>query len=145
MNSPADSGEKMEIARMTTEIVTSYASSNPMQPEQLPGLISKVYATIAGLANEEVVEEEVQQEPAVSIRASIKPDYLVCLEDGKRLKMLKRYLRTNYEMTPDDYRRKWNLPSDYPMVAPNYAKMRAEMAIKIGLGNKGGRKKAKAA
>lgn len=143
MDNPLDNSEKMEFARMTTEIVTSYAANNPMQPEQLTTLISDVFATMSGLATDKVVEEEPKQEPAVSVRASIKPDYLVCLEDGKKLKMLKRYLRTNFDMSPEEYRQKWGLPSDYPMVAPNYRQMRAEMAKKIGLGNRGGRKKAK--
>lgn len=143
LDNVVENTDKMEMARMTTEIVTSFVSSNPMQPDQVTKLIAHVYATISGLTAENPVDEEPKQEPAVSIRASIKPDYIVCLEDGKKLKMLKRYLRTNYDMSPEEYREKWNLPSDYPMVAPNYAAMRAEMAKKIGLGNKGGRRKAK--
>lgn len=145
MNELSENIDKMETARMTTDIVTSFVASNPMQPEQLTKLIADVYATLSGLTNEEPVAEGPKQEPAVSVRASIKPDYLVCLEDGKKLKMLKRYLRTNYDMTPEEYREKWNLPSDYPMVAPNYAAMRAEMAKRIGLGSKGGRRKTKEA
>ncbi|MBV8971739.1 MAG: MucR family transcriptional regulator, partial [Sphingomonadaceae bacterium] len=96
---------------------------------------SNVYAALAGLGTAPE-PEKVQQEPAVSVRASIKPDYIVCLEDGKKLKMLKRHLMTSYGLTPDAYRAKWNLPADYPMVAPNYAERRRSLAIRIGLGNK---------
>lgn len=139
----SETADKMEIARMTAEIVTSFVASNPMQSDQVTKLIADVYATFSDLTTESPVVEELKQEPAVSVRASIKPDYIVCLEDGKKLKMLKRYLRTNFDMSPEEYREKWDLPSDYPMVAPNYAAMRAEMAKKIGLGNKGGRRKLK--
>lgn len=143
MNDLKENLDQLETARMTSEIVTAFVTSNPMQPDQLTKLIADVYETISGLTTDRAINEEPKQEPAVSVRASIKPDYLVCLEDGKRLKMLKRYLRTNFGMSPEEYRAKWNLPPDYPMVAPNYAAMRAEMAKKIGLGNKGGRKKTK--
>lgn len=141
MNDLKENLDQLETARLTSEIVTAFVTSNPMQPDQLTKLIADVYETISGLTTDRAINEEPKQEPAVSVRASIKPDYLVCLEDGKRLKMLKRYLRTNFGMSPEEYRAKWNLPPDYPMVAPNYAAMRAEMAKKIGLGNKGGRKK----
>lgn len=143
MENLSETADKMEIARMTAEIVTSFVASNPMQSDQVTKLIADVYATFSDLTTESPVVEELKQEPAVSVRASIKPDYIVCLEDGKKLKMLKRYLRTNFDMSPEEYREKWDLPSDYPMVAPNYAAMRAEMAKKIGLGNKGGRRKLK--
>jgi predicted transcriptional regulator len=101
----------------------------------LPVLIANVHGALAGLGGAAPVPE-VKQEPAVSIRASIKPDYIVCLEDGKKLKMLKRHLMTHYQMTPEQYRAKWNLPADYPMVAPNYAEQRRTLAKKIGLGTK---------
>jgi predicted transcriptional regulator len=101
----------------------------------LPVLIQNVHGALQALG-ETPAEPEVKQEPAVSIRSSIKPDYVVCLEDGKKLKMLKRHLMTHYQMTPDDYRAKWGLPSDYPMVAPNYAEQRRSLAKQIGLGTK---------
>lgn len=143
MNESNENIDKMEMAWMTTDIVRSFVAGNPMQPEQLTKLIAHVWETISGMTNEEATIEEPKQEPAVSVRASIKPDHFVCLEDGNKLKMLKRYLRTNYDMTSEEYRKKWNLPSDYLMVAPSYAAIRAEIANNIGLGNKGGRRKAK--
>ncbi len=103
----------------------------------VPALITNIYGALAALG-EEIEQVEERPEPAVSIRASIKPDYIVCLEDGKKLKMLKRYLRTNFNMTPEEYRARWNLPADYPMVAPNYAEKRRDLAKKIGLGRKPG-------
>jgi predicted transcriptional regulator len=141
---------KMEIKEtlitLTSDIVAAHLSNNNVDVDAVPGLITNVYQALAGLGEETVVEE-VRPEPAVSIRASIKPDYIVCLEDGKKLKMLKRYLRTNYNMTPEEYRARWNLPTDYPMVAPNYAEKRRDLAKKIGLGRKPGtvrgRRKAK--
>ncbi|MHB9878163.1 MucR family transcriptional regulator [Pacificimonas sp. ICDLI1SI03] len=123
-----------DMMGLTAEIVSAHVGNNTVAVSDLPTLIEQVYTTLAKLGGE--TQEEVQQEPAVSVRASVKPDYIVCLEDGKKLKMLKRHLMTSYGMTPDDYRRKWNLPSDYPMVAPNYAKQRRELAKKIGLGTK---------
>lgn len=124
-----------ELLSLTADIVSSHVSNNSVAVSDLPSLISNVYASLAGLGTEAAVEQ-VKQEPAVSIRASIKPDYIVCLEDGKKLKMLKRHLMTSYGMTPDAYRTKWGLPTDYPMVAPNYAERRRSLAIRIGLGNK---------
>jgi predicted transcriptional regulator len=128
-----------DVMRMTTDIVASFVSNNTIPAETVPDVIRRVHETVHNLtlgANEKPAEK---QKPAVSITKSVTPDYLVCLEDGKRLKMLKRYLRSNYDMTPDDYRRKWGLSADYPMVAPNYSKRRSEFAKKIGLGT-GGRK-----
>ncbi|MEM8825977.1 MAG: MucR family transcriptional regulator [Pseudomonadota bacterium] len=123
-----------DMMGLTAEIVSAHVGNNTVAVSDLPTLIQQVYKALSDLSSEG--EEEEPQEPAVSIRSSIKPDYIVCLEDGKKLKMLKRHLMTSYNMTPDDYRRKWNLPSDYPMVAPNYAKQRRELAKKIGLGTK---------
>jgi len=120
---------------LTADIVSAHVSNNPVVAADVPALIRSVYDALARTA-EPLANEPVRGEPAVSIRASIKPDYLVCLEDGAKLKMLKRYLRTNYDMTPDDYRAKWGLPKDYPMVAPNYAETRRTLAHKIGLGRK---------
>jgi len=123
------------LITLTSDIVAAHVSNNSVSIEDLPSLITNVYGALAGLGNTAAVEEE-KPEPAVSIRASVKPDYIVCLEDGKKLKMLKRHLMTHYNMTPEEYRARWNLPADYPMVAPNYAEKRRELAKKIGLGRK---------
>ena len=136
---PEENTANEMLVTLTAEIVASHLSNSASSVaiDDVPTLITKVHGALAALDN--VVEPEAEvQEPAVSIRQSIKPDHLVCLEDGKKLKMLKRYLMTNYQMTPDDYRRKWNLPADYPMVAPNYAEQRRDLAKKIGLGRKPG-------
>ena len=123
------------LITLTADIVAAHVSNNSVAVSDLPVLIANVHNALTGLGGP-VVEPEVRQEPAVSVRASIKPDYIVCLEDGKKLKMLKRHLMTHYQMTPEQYRTKWNLPADYPMVAPNYAEQRRTLAKKIGLGTK---------
>jgi len=123
------------LIALTADIVSAHVSNNSVAVSDLPLLIQNVHNALVSLGDE-VVEPEVKQEPAVSIRSSIKPDYIVCLEDGKKLKMLKRHLMTHYQMTPEQYRAKWNLPADYPMVAPNYAEQRRSLAKKIGLGTK---------
>ncbi len=128
------------LITLTTEIVASHVSNNSVSPDEVATLISSVYSALSGLG-QAAAPEEPAREPAVSIRASVKPDYLVCLEDGKKLKMLKRYLRTNFDMSPEQYRERWNLPADYPMVAPNYAQTRRELAVKIGLGRKPGQRR----
>lgn len=130
------------LITLTADIVSAHVSNNSVAVSDIPQLIENVHATLHGLNAVEEEEEEVRPEPAVSIRSSIKPDYIVCLEDGKKLKMLKRHLKTNYDMTPEDYRERWGLPADYPMVAPNYAATRRELAKKIGLGRKPRKKKA---
>jgi predicted transcriptional regulator len=130
-----------DLLALTSDIVSSHVSNNTVAVGDLPQLIHNVYTSLAGLGSQEPKAEEKQQ-PAVSIRSSVKPDYIVCLEDGLKLKMLKRHLMSAYGMTPDDYRAKWGLPADYPMVAPNYAEARRQLAVSIGLG-KGGRKPAK--
>ncbi|MDA5194683.1 Ros/MucR family transcriptional regulator [Govanella unica] len=122
-----------ELLALTTEIVSSYVANNSVPVSELGVLIGQVYATLDNLGAVHVVEEP-QLQPAVPIKKSILPDYLVCLEDGRKLKMLKRHLKTSYNMTPEDYRERWGLPADYPMVAPNYAIQRRELAKKIGLG-----------
>ena len=130
------------LITLTADIVAAHVGNNSVAVSDLPLIIKTVHNALAGLG--EKTEPEVKQEPAVSIRASVKPDYIVCLEDGKKLKMLRRHLMTHYDMTPEDYRAKWNLPKDYPMVAPNYTEKRRELAKQIGLGTKGrggGRKK----
>ncbi|MBB4097462.1 MucR family transcriptional regulator [Sphingomonas kyeonggiensis] len=128
------------LITLTAEIVASHVANNSVALGDVPVLIANVHDALASLGTE-VAEPEAKQEPAVSIRASIKPDYLVCLEDGRKLKMLKRHLMTQYQLTPADYRAKWNLPDSYPMVAPNYAAQRKDLALKIGLGRKPAAKK----
>lgn len=123
------------LVTLTADIVAAHVSNNSVSVSDLPTLIQNVHGALSGLGRV-AAEPEVKQEPAVSIRASVKPDYIVCLEDGKKLKMLKRHLMTHYQMTPEQYRTKWNLPADYPMVAPNYAEQRRSLAKKIGLGTK---------
>jgi predicted transcriptional regulator len=125
------------LITLTSDIVAAHVSNNPVTVDDLPTLISNVYGALSGLGQPAPVVEEAP-EPAVSVRASVKPDYIVCLEDGKKLKMLKRHLMTHYNMTPEQYRQRWNLPADYPMVAPNYAEKRRELAKSIGLGRKPG-------
>jgi predicted transcriptional regulator len=120
---------------MTTEVVSAYVRNNPLPAAELTSVIHTVHDSLAALNGAEPSKPEPQR-PAVSVRRSIQPDFLVCLEDGKKLKMLKRHLRTTYGMTPEEYRAKWGLAPDYPMVAPNYAKQRSEFAKKIGLGRK---------
>jgi predicted transcriptional regulator len=133
MNEEIDMAET--LITLTADIVSAHVSNNSVAVSDLPVLIKNVHSALSGLGDV-AAEPEVKQEPAVSIRASVKPDYVVCLEDGKKLKMLKRHLMTHYQMTPDQYRAKWNLPADYPMVAPNYAEQRRALAKKIGLGTK---------
>lgn len=128
------------LLTLTADIVAAHVSNNSVAVNDLPTLIQNVHQALAGI-NAATAAPEARPEPAVSVRSSIKPDYIVCLEDGKKLKMLKRHLMTHYSMTPDDYRRKWGLSADYPMVAPNYAEQRRALAKSIGLGTKGGRRK----
>ncbi|WP_414900507.1 MucR family transcriptional regulator [Sphingomonas flavalba] len=121
------------LITLTADIVAAHVSNNSVAVSDIPALIQNVHGALAGLG-QAAEEPEVKQEPKVSVRASVKPDFIICLEDGKKLKMLKRHLMTHYQMTPDQYRAKWGLPSDYPMVAPNYAEQRRSLAKKIGLG-----------
>lgn len=124
-----------DLLAFTTEIVSSHVSNNTLSAEDLPALIKNVYKALASVnVAEQQPVAEVRQ-PAVAIEKSVFPDYIVCLEDGKKLKMLKRHLKTAYNMTPDEYRARWNLPADYPLVAPSYAERRSEWAKKTGLGN----------
>jgi predicted transcriptional regulator len=124
-----------ELMQITSDIVSAHVSNNPVPLGELPGLIQTVYSTLTGLSAP-APEPEVELKPAVNPKKSVTDEYIVCLEDGKKLKMLKRHLATAYGMTPEQYRAKWNLPHDYPMVAPAYAKKRQELARKIGLGRK---------
>ncbi len=130
------------LLTLTADIVAAHVSNNSVAVNDLPILIQNVHQALAGISAATSAPEP-KQDPAVSIRSSIKPDYIVCLEDGKKLKMLKRHLMTHYSMTPDDYRRKWGLAADYPMVAPNYAEQRRALAKAIGLGTKRGKRKGK--
>ena len=122
-----------ETLHLTTDIISAFVSNNTVSAEDLPALLQEVHDAIRALAAGGTAHAGNQQ-PAVPINKSITPEYVICLEDGKKLKMLKRYLRTQYDMSPEDYRRKWGLAADYPMVAPNYAKRRSQFAKNIGLG-----------
>lgn len=127
------------LMAMTADIVSAYLAKNAIPAHQVPELINTVFSAFSSLQDE---PEEIPNEPlkpAVAIRKSVTPDYIVCLEDGKKLKMLKRHLRSTYNMSPDEYRARWALPADYPMVAPNYAAQRSEFAKMIGLGRGAGR------
>ncbi|MCR9128252.1 MAG: MucR family transcriptional regulator [Alphaproteobacteria bacterium] len=131
-----------ELLRMTTDIVASFLTHNSVPAENVPEMIKSVHATMKEISGD-APKPEVKAKPAVPVSKSVTDDYIVCLEDGKKLKMLKRYLRSQFDMSPEDYRRKWGLPADYPMVAPNYSKRRSEFAKEIGLGRGGRKKKAK--
>jgi predicted transcriptional regulator len=134
-----------ELLRMTADVVAAYVSNNSLPTAQLGEVISAVFLSLRGLEGKGVEPQAEPLKPAVPIRKSITPDYLICLDDGKKLKMLKRHLRSTYDMTPEDYRQKWGLPPDYPMVAPNYAEQRSAFAKKIGLGRGEGRQGSKRA
>lgn len=127
--------DRSELLALSTEVVSSYVGNNTMQPEQVPEMLKTVFNTLSNLTEPEEEEPE-ELVPAVPIKKSVTNDYIICLEDGKKLKMLKRHLMAAYGMTPEDYREKWGLKSDYPMVAPSYAAKRQELAKKIGLGRK---------
>jgi predicted transcriptional regulator len=128
------SGKPDDLIKLASDIVAAYVSNNPTPISEIPGMIKSIHATLGGLSAGGASELQTTQKPAVTIKKSITAEYIVCLEDGKKLKMLKRYLRSRYAMTPEEYRSKWGLPPDYPMVAPNYAAQRSEFAKKIGLG-----------
>jgi len=139
----SDQSNTGELLTLTTDIVSSYVANNTVPLSDLPQLINEIYRTLASLGTVQAQPERPQ--PAVPIKKSVTPEYIICLEDGKKLKMLKRHLKTAYDMTPEDYRERWALPPDYPMVAPNYALHRSSLAKKIGLGTKPRRKPAAAA
>ncbi|MEL6875380.1 MAG: MucR family transcriptional regulator [Pseudomonadota bacterium] len=126
------------LITLTSDIVAAHVSNNSVAVSDLPLIINNVHGALAGLSGK--AAEQAKPTPAVPVKSSIKPDYVVCLEDGKKLKMLKRHLMTHYGLTPDEYRTKWGLPSDYPMVAPNYAEKRRQLAKSIGLGKKRGKR-----
>jgi predicted transcriptional regulator len=125
-----------DVLGLTAQIVSAHISNNAVAPEALPSLIQEVYKTLSGVGKESQLPE--QPQPAVPAKKSVFADHIICLEDGKKLKMLKRHLKTAYNMTPEQYRQRWGLLPDYPMVAPNYAKHRSSLAKKIGLGTRAG-------
>ncbi|HEX4114079.1 MAG TPA: MucR family transcriptional regulator [Stellaceae bacterium] len=130
-----DKSNNKDLLTLTTDIVSAHVSNNSVAVADLPQLISQVYQSLSGIGKTPAVPARPQ--PAVPVKRSIHPDYIVCLEDGKKLKMLKRHLMTAYKLTPEAYRERWSLPPDYPMVAPNYAKQRSRLAKEIGLGTRG--------
>ncbi len=135
--------ENANLLEMTADMFSAYVSNNTVSPDGVAALIGSIHATMTQLSTGAVEPEPENKEPAVPIRKSITPDYLICLEDGRKFKSLKRHLRTKYDMSPEEYRVKWGLAKDYPMVAPNYAKARSDLAKQMGLGQ-GGRKPARA-
>ena len=132
----ATDGAQTDLTELTTKIVAAYVGRNSVQVADLPNLITTVRQALATLGQAPEQAEAVELKPAVAIKKSVTAEYIICLEDGKKLKMLKRHLNASYNMSPDEYRRKWGLPDDYPMVAPNYAKSRSDLALKLGLGRK---------
>ena len=133
-----DQNTGSDLLALTTEIVAAHVSNNTVSVGDLPTLINQVYQSLATIGQGPAVSIE-RPQPAVSVKRSVHPDYIICLEDGKKLKMLKRHLKTAYGMTPEEYRDRWQLPPDYPMVAPNYARQRSRLAKEIGLGTRGKR------
>lgn len=132
MQQPESNSETTDLREYVAGIAAAYVSGNATSIAELPELIESIHGALRSAHNAQVAPE--RPEPAVSIKGSVRPDYLVCLEDGKKLLLLKRYLRTNYNLSPSQYRERWGLPNDYPMVAPNYARRRSELAKKVGLG-----------
>lgn len=129
-----DKSNTSDILELTTKILSAHLRNNNLAVAELPDFMRSVHRALTGLSGQAVAEEN--REPAVPIRRSITPDFIICLEDGRKLKMLKRHLKSAYDLTPDQYRKRWNLPADYPMVAPNYARQRSGLARKIGLGRR---------
>jgi predicted transcriptional regulator len=144
MAEPAPKIAEEELLRMTADVVAAYVSNNTLPTTQLAEVINAVYSSLKALEGQVTPPPPEPLKPAVPIRKSVTPEYLICLEDGKKLKMLKRHLRSTYNLTPDEYRAKWGLQPDYPMVAPSYAERRSEFAKKIGLGRATGRLSARA-
>lgn len=132
----SDSVARENLLALTTDIVSSYVSKNSLGTHEIPALIEQVFKTLSNVNTDNHILSE-RPQPAVPIKKSVQPDHIVCLEDGKKLKMLKRHLKTAYNMTPEEYRERWGLPADYPMVAPNYAEQRSQLAKDIGLGTRG--------
>jgi len=130
-----DAQESNDLLELTTEIVSSHVANNSVAVQDLPDLIRQVYGTLSTIEQAPTAQAD-RPQPAVSVKRSVTPDFIICLEDGRKLKMLKRHLKTAYNMTPEEYRERWGLQADYPMVAPNYARQRSNLAKKIGLGTK---------
>ena len=139
----ADTVTHADLLALTTDIVSSHVANNTVAQSEMPALIEQVFRTLSNLGSgtSSSVLSGDRPQPAVPVKKSVTPEYIVCLEDGKKLKMLKRHLKTAYDMSPEEYRERWGLPADYPMVAPNYAKQRSRLAKDIGLGTKGKPKK----
>lgn len=131
---PAD----VDLVELSTEIVCAYVSHNALSPSELPKFISDIHGALRGLKTNGSQEQAEERKPAVPVRKSVAPDYIICLEDGKKFKSLKRHLRTHYNLSPEEYREKWGLPTDYPMVAPSYSETRSRLAKVNGLGRKAG-------
>ena len=136
MGSEIDKTEGQELVELTAKIVAAYVSNNSVNSVDLPQLINETHAALARATGQALEAEREEQRPKVAVKKSVTPDYIICLEDGKKFKSLKRHLRTHYNMTPEEYREKWGLPHDYPMVAPNYARQRSDLAKKMGLGTR---------
>ena len=135
----SDATKTEDILALTAKIVAAHVSNNTVPLADLPGLIHQVHQALSGVGSSATAAP--RPEPAVPVKKSVMPDYIVCLEDGKKLKMLKRHLKTAYNLTPEQYRERWELPPDYPMVAPNYAKQRSQLARDLGLGTKSKRRR----
>ena len=133
----AEVAEKEGMIDLAADIVAAYVSKNTVPASELPGLIRDVFGALDQVSKQPAEAEAAELKPAVAVRRSVTPDYIICLEDGKKFKSLKRHLRTHYDLSPEEYREKWGLPLDYPMVAPNYARARSDLAKKMGLGQKG--------
>jgi predicted transcriptional regulator len=131
-----DSSASPELVTITAKIVAAYVSNNPIASAELPGLIAETHAALSRAAGRSVPAEREETKPKIAVKKSVMPDFIICLEDGKKFKSLKRHLRTHYNLSPEEYREKWNLPPDYPMVAPNYATARSQLAKKMGLGTR---------
>ena len=129
-----ESSDGQELVELTAKIVAAFVSNNSINSNELPQLINDTHAALARATGQTIEPEREEQRPKVAVKKSVMPDYIICLEDGKKFKSLKRHLRTHYDMSPDEYRAKWNLPSDYPMVAPSYAEARSNLAKQMGLG-----------
>ncbi len=131
-----DEVDKPDLVGLTAEIVSAYVSNNAIGREDLPAIISDVHEALSRASQRTGVGDREELKPAVALKKSVTPDYIVCLEDGKKFKSLKRHLRTHYNLSPEEYREKWGLPHDYPMVAPNYAAARSQLAKQMGLGTR---------
>lgn len=136
MASDRDTADGQELVELTAKIVAAYVSNNSINSSDLPQLINDTHAALTRATGQAAEVEREEQRPKVAVKKSVMPDYIICLEDGKKFKSLKRHLRTHYNMTPEEYREKWGLPHDYPMVAPNYARQRSDLAKKMGLGTR---------